>query len=879
MQNLRHGWEGKAMSKEKHKRTYEPLPGVVLSRVMPPEVSLSVVPRPHITEIFDRPAPHAIFIIAPSGYGKTTVAAEWASHRQDEVVWYTVAKTDTPHDSILHMIEAFRRVYPDFAPWAEEMRDGDFDQNQRVIDLANEIARIPGTVTLIVDNAHNFSADHVEGNQLFTNSTPFNMRTITLRNTAPNINYSRAASLDVLTILTADDLRLTPSEIASIAGFYKLDTESPAVLSVLKRAQGWPAGVKMLLKNYDKLKNFEAEGVTTFKNLDFNFLAQAALDALPDDDRRFLTSMGLFPFVTTAAVDAMNLGPIAQQTLRRMAIDGVFISEVGKNSDHFEINPMIRQAILTQLESNPTVYQSAAARTADALISTNQPLEAIDLLVVSGDRERAQKIIYDNARRMIYTGQGALIRRWSKNIAEAQGLGSIGEEFVNAYASMVSDPLHIFKGHLQNLKMHLSGSELESSLSGDLAVMATRIEFASGNLSRTIEIALTLKNLKYLPQEYMAPKALTGLRFGAAAAFLMEDIESLKEICAIAEKLPYLNDGLPTLGLPAIQAMTALGLGKLKEARELALYVIDSSEKHQYAGIASPFDAHYVLAEVSREYMEFDVARKSADRLVEIAREYEIYPWLGALMSKAALVEACANNFSKSLQILRDCRRELSNGALFEEVHRVIDENELFIRILLRDVERIEELLFRMPKTPTVNAILVASAGRRNPTNADQVIATLPRKTLREQLDSEIIAATIKLNRPNEAQDHIHEAIHLAMSEGHRFIFLNQLPEFQNLLLTFANSHPNVYVENLVSAIRANLKQSGANGAGLEQPLTKRELDILRRLSTGLPISQIASSLHISNNTIKTHLKNVYRKLAVDSREAAVEKGRELLLI
>ena len=62
-------------------------------------------------------------------------------------------------------------------------------------------------------------------------------------------------------------------------------------------------------------------------------------------------------------------------------------------------------------------------------------------------------------------------------------------------------------------------------------------------------------------------------------------------------------------------------------------------------------------------------------------------------------------------------------------------------------------------------------------------------------------------------------------------------------------------------------------------PLTKRELDILRRLTTGLPITQIAASLHISNNTIKTHLKNVYKKLEVDSRESAVTKGKELLLL
>ncbi|MEI6120546.1 MAG: LuxR C-terminal-related transcriptional regulator, partial [Actinomycetes bacterium] len=49
--------------------------------------------------------------------------------------------------------------------------------------------------------------------------------------------------------------------------------------------------------------------------------------------------------------------------------------------------------------------------------------------------------------------------------------------------------------------------------------------------------------------------------------------------------------------------------------------------------------------------------------------------------------------------------------------------------------------------------------------------------------------------------------------------------------------------------------------------------------ATGLPITQIATSLHISNNTIKTHLKNVYRKMNVESREEAVIRGRELALL
>jgi ATP/maltotriose-dependent transcriptional regulator MalT len=61
--------------------------------------------------------------------------------------------------------------------------------------------------------------------------------------------------------------------------------------------------------------------------------------------------------------------------------------------------------------------------------------------------------------------------------------------------------------------------------------------------------------------------------------------------------------------------------------------------------------------------------------------------------------------------------------------------------------------------------------------------------------------------------------------------------------------------------------------------LTKREIEIVRHLDSGKPITSIGAALHISHNTMKTHLKNVYRKLAADGRDQAVEKAKSLGLI
>jgi ATP/maltotriose-dependent transcriptional regulator MalT len=67
-------------------------------------------------------------------------------------------------------------------------------------------------------------------------------------------------------------------------------------------------------------------------------------------------------------------------------------------------------------------------------------------------------------------------------------------------------------------------------------------------------------------------------------------------------------------------------------------------------------------------------------------------------------------------------------------------------------------------------------------------------------------------------------------------------------------------------------------GSGAES-LTRREADILRHLATGLPLKEIAGNLNISKNTIKTHLRNLYRKLGAEDRKDAVAKGKRLLKV
>ena len=135
------------------------------------------------------------------------------------------------------------------------------------------------------------------------------------------------------------------------------------------------------------------------------------------------------------------------------------------------------------------------------------------------------------------------------------------------------------------------------------------------------------------------------------------------------------------------------------------------------------------------------------------------------------------------------------------------------------------------------------------------------------------------LDRESEALSILRKCLDLASMYGVRETILRQKPGFLNLIIKASGDRPTVYLEELARAAASRLKQSDQNSSGIVDALTKREIEILKNLSTGKPISAIGSSLHVSQNTMKTHLRNIYRKLEADGRHTAVEKAKSLFII
>ena len=155
----------------------------------------------------------------------------------------------------------------------------------------------------------------------------------------------------------------------------------------------------------------------------------------------------------------------------------------------------------------------------------------------------------------------------------------------------------------------------------------------------------------------------------------------------------------------------------------------------------------------------------------------------------------------------------------------------------------------------------------------------LPERTTREKFYKFIAYSWLYRQKESVAVEYMCQALELAEQSGFSELVIRQ-NDLLDIVLKAVAKKPTVFLEGLASKMLDQVKAiSASSQMGIPIPLTIRELEVVRHLSTGKTISEIGNLLHVSMNTMKTHLRNIYRKLEVDGREKAVDKAKALFLI
>ena len=227
------------------------LPGASLAHTTPPAMPGNFLSRKSLFELFDTRTPGATIVVAPPGYGKTTLVAEWSHQNKERVFWATATGNEKTADFRNIVFQAVRNVIPDFAPWFKP--NTDLDSKEIFERFFEDIAALGKDYVFVLDNgtlSENLNA--VKLAQYMVDIIPDNLHLILIRRTAVELSFFRFAQRGNLNLISATDLKFDEDEIGSIASLNGLDSSDPEIDSTLKLANGWPVCVQLLAKNYSK---------------------------------------------------------------------------------------------------------------------------------------------------------------------------------------------------------------------------------------------------------------------------------------------------------------------------------------------------------------------------------------------------------------------------------------------------------------------------------------------------------------------------------------------------------------------------------------------------------------------------------------------------
>lgn len=369
------------------------------------------------------------------------------------------------------------------------------------------------------------------------------------------------------------------------------------------------------------------------------------------------------------------------------------------------------------------------------------------------------------------------------------------------------------------------------------------------------------------------------MRISSHIDFFMYDFEALLKTSDASSNIltpesPMIDQYLVT----SISSLSHLASGEYRKALSQSKVNVDFAKKVNLQSILMPIESIFVSGAALFAMSNADDAQKTLEIGVDLAKSNNLWPWLLMIEGHQIKHLAFEKNFDAALALVRTQRALCSSITIENELSFFADLNELQVRYWLRDVDRLETLTTRLPNIRFVQQV---NAAREHWRGNDLLswIESLPEHTLRDKQYKYIHHAWYYRDSESKALSYMMKALEIAEQTGATELILREHEQFK-LIVKAIRIRPTPYLEDLERRLTERVKlEQLKSKRGLDKNLTNRELEILKHLATDVPISAIGRTLNVSVNTMKTHVKNIYRKLNANTREEAIQRGKDFFII
>ena len=852
--------------------------GVSLPRSQPPALSGNFLSRKHLFDLFESNAPGATLVIAPAGFGKTTLVAEWVKENARPTFWYTVDATDSIQDFQAHVIAAITVHFPNFFSNVDQLEH--YEPSEAIQLLAAAVGQLSGEYNFVIDGGREENPEISSYGQLIADTVPDNVHLVIIRRNSPMTSLARYAALGNLSVITSAELKFSEDEVNAIAGINGVDLNENGNAKELAMCEGWPSAIQLMCRNISKGKSHTTFSSAVAANVNpLGILALESYNTFSQETREKLHKLSIIEEFDLEIASVILGKEFSEELLNRLAIDGLFVSASTTLNRTYRFNPIIYEALTQIPHEDVEQIKVVQKKLAELFLIRGGFSKALHFAYESEDQELFTNTFRSSVRKMAAVGRGDLLIKWAHFAGDDSAHGEVMKKAIRVVGHLVSSDFKNAEALASELE-YIAGLSPDGKFLFRLSSMVkANIYFARGDFERAAQsLDIAISQLE-TDDALDTSDLLALLRLRARQAFLYDDFTTLAHAYSQAKSLP--GDGDPQLNsyqLSCIQSMVLYSEGRYFQAAEISQIAIAQSKDAGYVGINGPLDAMLVLARAQLEASDLDTCVQTLDELMTQASDWEIWPWFLMAQGTLTRIQISQGAFSTGSDAIAKQRAFLQTLHTPNQLSWMIDMSEVFLRLATKDWPRADELVKRMPKIELVRQIEGNIQFAKDPKKIAPLIDALPEKTVREKINKYLSEVSINLDHENVALKSLNKALDLGAENGYHEYFIRQGGMY-SLIVKAAAAKPTIYMEGLVQAMTERLRTINTDSGELEEKLTQRELEILKHLTTGNPISAIAKTLHISQNTMKTHLRNTYRKLDADGRHSAVEKAKKLLLI
>ena len=842
-------------------------------------------------------------VTGPLGAGKTMALALWAATEPGPIAWVTLDKYDNrPGVFWAYFVAALRRSGVALPKALSAATRGRAAEHRFLLRLASALAAQDPPVTLVVDDFHLLTEPRVlSGLDFLLRNAGGGMRLAVGSQAAPLLPLHRYRLAGELAEIRADDLAFTVAEAGQLLSRHGCQLSADSLETLMRHTEGWAAGFRLAaisLAAHRDPDRFVTELVTEDSALT-GYLETEVLDSQARDAREVLLKLSILEQVNAEIATELTGNEPAGQIITALAHANAFVQPVG--GGWYRFHTLFAGVLRRKLRFESPDRVPALHRRAAKWYERNGRLtDAVRHAARAGDWPLAARMVIDGL-----AIDEIIEPRGGRPMADEFAAMPAGETWAEPHPYLVSAALALSASQPESAAAALDAAErtferLSRGQQDAPRLAAALIRLAAsrrdGDLAAVAEAGARAEALvSRIPGDGLTrhPRVRARVLAARGAAELwsgrFDEAARVLETGVAAAATP--GEDRERIDCRSHLALTEAVRGRLGRAAELACEAIAASR-----GVGRPPQEQgprpAALAALAWVHLERHELReeRSALKWLDTALGRRPDRLVAAVACLVAAWDSLAEEHAEAAaQFVARARSGRSVSAWLEQRLNLAESQALAaagdIGAALAAAKRAD--CDSSPEAAVTLARAWAAAGDGDNARAAlaPVLAARDGVPGRVRLQACLVAAQVSYHDGDRARGRrsLGHALRLAEREQVRLPFavergwiapaLQRDPEW-------AGAH-----HNLVALVMPYARFPGRPDEPDEalipgnEPLTERELQVLRHVSSMLTTAEIAGELYISSNTVKSHIKHICHKLAVTHRGEAVRRARQLQLI